>query len=145
MKLNMVLAALVLSGFASVSNASATADPALPITSILFATQNVPKGGEIKQSDLTVHWIAKDKKPLEALETVFQATGLKAKYRLVEGQIVSSHDCIDYYKVQQNTTIVVLRLDNAVYLKLEKASLRKKVSINQLCGGVLAAKMAGKK
>ncbi len=141
MRLKLVCAALMVSGIASVSEGYTKADPVLPITSILLADRDVAKGAVISASDLKVHWIERGKKPIGSFDTVFQAVGLKAKFGIVEDQIVSNSDVV----FQENTTLVVLRLDNSVVQKLQRVSRQKKVSQSQLCESALTQYLAKKK
>ncbi len=145
MRLKLVLGALLISGCASVSNGLATVDKSLPVTSILYADRDVAVGSEITLSDLRIHWIPSDKKPVESLETFTQAVALKAKNRLVKGQIISDFDVVNFTKAQKNTTIVVLRLDNSVVQKLQRASRKKKISQSQICEGALTQYLSKKK
>ncbi|MCW5824654.1 MAG: flagella basal body P-ring formation protein FlgA [Cyanobacteria bacterium TGS_CYA1] len=148
MKLKFVFLALLLSGCASASADYAVKDGpkdrALPITSILYANKNVAAGSEIMQSDLKVHWIDINKKPTDALETVFQAVGLKAKFDLAEGQIVSTHDVADYSTAGENTTVLALRLDNEVVQKLQREAQQKNITLSHLCSGALDEYIANK-
>lgn len=141
MRLKLVCMALMVSGIASVSEGYTKADPELPITSTLHADQDVAKGAVISPSDLTVHWIERGKKPIGSFDTVFQAVGLKTKFGLVKGQIVSNSDVV----FQENTTLVVLRLDNTVVQKLQKVSRQKKISQSQLCEVALTQYLSKKK
>jgi len=141
MRLKLVCAALMVSGIASVSEGYSKADLELPITSTLHADRDVAKGVVISASDLRVHWIERDKKPIGSFDTLFQAVGLKTKYGLVKGQIVSNNDVV----FQENTTLVVLRLDNKVVQKLQKVSQQKKVSQSQLCERALTQYLSKKK
>ncbi len=141
MRLKLVCAALIVSGIASVSEGYTKADPVLPITSVLFAERDVAKGAVISASDLRVHWIERGKKPIGSFDTIFQAVGLKTKFGLVEGQIVSNSDVV----FQENTTLVAVRLNNTVAQKLQKVSLQKKISQSQLCESALTQYLSKKK
>lgn len=141
MRLKLVLGALLISGCASVSEGYTKADLELPITSTLHAERDVARGAEISPSDLKVHWIDRGKKPVGSFDTILQAVGLKAKFGIVKGQIVSNSDVI----FQENTTLVLLRLDNKVVQKLQKVSQQKKVSQSQLCERALTQYLAKKK
>lgn len=145
MRLKLIFGALMILGCASISNGMASVDPALPVTSILYADRNVAAGSEITLSDLRIHWIPRDKMPSDALETFTQAVALKARYGLVKDQIVSNFDVVDLSNAEKAKTIVVLRLDNALAQKLRKASLQKKISQSQFCERALTEYLAKKK
>lgn len=144
MRSKIVLAALLICGYASISNGMASPDPALPVTSILYAERDIAIGSEITLSDLRIHWIPRDKKPSDALETFTQAVALKAKNKIEKGQIISDFDVVNLNNAQ-NKTLVVLRLENSLAQKLQKTSLKEKISQSQLCEGALANYFSKKK